>query len=87
MKTYAALVVCPELFFAIKSETKEDADARALELRREKFAEFLAIFEAAAEKFPARSEIKPGETLDANPMTKERAEPTLRYFRKLAELP
>ncbi|MBQ7111587.1 MAG: hypothetical protein IJO06_10240 [Thermoguttaceae bacterium] len=87
LKTYAALVVCPELFFAIKSETKEDADARALELRREKFAEFLAIFEAAAEKFPARSEIKPGETLDANPMTKERAEPTLRYFRKLAELP
>ena len=87
LKTYAALVVCPELFFAVKSETKEEAGARLRELRREKFAEFLAFFEATAEKFPAQSEIKPGETLDANPITKERVEPTLRYFRKLAELP
>lgn len=87
LKTYAALVVCPELFFAVKSETKEDAGANLRELRREKFAEFLTFFEATVEKFPARSEIKPGETLDANPTTKERVEPALRYFRKLAELP
>ena len=87
LKTYAALVVCPELFFAVKGETREEASEKLLELRREKFAEFLTVLEATCDALPSDWSDVPNRPMMADPPTKGSFEPTLRYFRKLAELP
>lgn len=87
LKTYAALAVCPELFFAVKGNTREEASEKLLELRREKFAEFLTVLEATCDALPSDWNDVPNRPMMVDPPTKALFEPTLRYFRKLAELP
>ncbi len=89
LKTYAALVVCPELFFVAKGETREEAGEAARELRREKFAEFLTVLEATYDVLPSDwKDVDPlKRPMMVNAPTKAAFEPALRYFRKLAELP
>ncbi len=87
LKTYAALVVCPELFFAVKADARKAASEKLLELRREKFAEFLTVLEATCDALPSDWSDVPNRPMMVDPPTKASFEPTLRYFRKLAELP
>lgn len=84
-----ASVVCPELFYSTTGATPEDAFAKLRTLRNEKYAEFVALLETEFAKLPETdgSKLSPRLRGTVRPATQETYAPTLRYLKKIAELP